>query len=136
LKEKRGYIMDYNNFTYHEQDLRIKHLENTVKDIREAFIVESYNWKNDIELKFKKIVKSVGHYEYENMRKESYKLLEQRAGVLLERRLDNKRLRMFKKGADRGTLEQISKFDIIAEDKKLREIYGKIISEFVINYIV
>lgn len=43
---------------------------------------------------------------------------------------------MFKKGADRGMLEQISKFDIIAEDKKLREIYGKIISEFVIKCIV
>lgn len=114
---------------------QVQHLTGTIGNIKEAVISEPDNWREDIRHKLNKIAHSIGLNKFQEVRTESYKLLEQRAGVNLERRLDNKHARMLKEGASKTAIINTRKIDIIDEDKKLREIYGKIVSEYLIKYV-
>ena len=118
-----------------EQNNRILSLEATQQAIKEAVISEPDNWREDINKKMNKIAQTIGVNQYKEIRSESYHLLEQRAGVLLERRLANKRTRMLMEGMSATAINKANKIDIIDEDKKLREIYGKIVSEYFIKYV-
>lgn len=118
-----------------EQERRMTQIETTQQAIKEAVISEPDNWREDINRKMNKIAEAIGVNQYREVRAESYHLLEQRAGVLLERRLDNKKARLLKEGASRTAIKNTRKIDIIDEDKKLREIYGKIVSEYFIKYV-
>ncbi|MCK9267586.1 MAG: phage antirepressor Ant, partial [Alkaliphilus sp.] len=110
-------------------------LTGTIGNIKEAVISEPDNWREDINHKMNTIALRIGANQYREIRAESYRLLEQRAGVLLERRLDNKKARMLKEGAGKTAINNTRKIDVIDEDKKLREIYGKIVSEYLIKYV-
>ena len=114
---------------------QVAHLTGTIGNIKEAVISEPDNWRQDIRHKLNKIVRALGENKFREVRSESYRLLERRAGVNLDRRLDNKRARMLKEGASRTAINQANKIDIIDGDKKLREIYGKIVSEYLIKYV-
>lgn len=118
-----------------QQERRMNQIETTQQAIKAAVISEPDNWREDINHKMNAITQRIGSNKYREVRSESYKLLEQRAGVDLERRLDNKRARMLKEGASKTAINNIKKIDIIDEDKKLREIYGKIVSEYLIRYV-
>jgi uncharacterized protein YjaG (DUF416 family) len=118
-----------------QQDKRMNQLEASQQTIKAAVIAEPDNWREDINHKMNKIAEKIGPNQYREVRSESYKLLEQRAGVLLERRLDNKKARMLKEGASKTAIDNTRKIDVIDEDKKLREIYGKIVAEFLIKFV-
>ena len=118
-----------------QQEKRMNQIEFTQQAIKAAVISEPDNWRKDINRKMNKIAEKIGANQYREVRSESYKLLEQRAGVLLERRLDNKKARMLKEGASKTAIDNTRKIDVIDEDKKLREIYGKIVSEYLIRYV-
>ena len=118
-----------------EQERRMTQIETTQQAIKDAVISEPDNWRDDIRHKMNKIAQSIGDNKFKEVRSESYRLLEQRAGVLLERRLDNKKARLLKEGASQTAIKNTRKIDIIDEDKKLREIYGKIVSEYFIKYV-
>jgi hypothetical protein len=118
-----------------EQERRMTQIETTQQAIKDAVISEPDNWREDINRKLNRISQAIGYNKYQEIRAESYKILEQRAGVLLERRLDNKRSRMLKEGMSATAIKKANKMDIIDEDKKLREIYGKIVSEYFIKYV-
>lgn len=118
-----------------QQEKRLNQIESTQQAIKDAVIAEPDNWREDINRKMNKIAEKIGTNQYREVRSESYKLLEQRAGVLLERRLDNKKARMLKEGASKTAIDNTRKIDVIDEDKKLREIYGKIVSEYLIRYV-
>lgn len=114
---------------------QVNQLTGTIGNIKEAVISEPDNWRDDINRKLNKIAKAIGVNKFREVRAESYKLLEQRAGVDLDRRLDNRRLRMLKEGMSKTAINHANKIDIIDSDKKLREIYGKIVSEYLIKYV-
>lgn len=114
---------------------QVSQLTGTIGNIKEAVISEPDNWREDINRKLNRISQAIGYNKYQEIRAESYKILEQRAGVLLERRLDNKRSRMLKEGMSATAIKKANKMDIIDSDKKLREIYGKIVSEYLIKYV-
>ena len=118
-----------------QQEKRLNQIESTQQAIKDAVIAEPDNWREDINRKMNKIAEKIGANQYREVRSESYKLLEQRAGVLLERRLDNKKARMLKEGASKTAIDNTRKIDVIDEDKKLREIYGKIVAEYMIKYL-
>ena len=113
----------------------VNQLQSTQRAIKEAVIAEPDNWREDINRKMNKIAEAIGLNKYREVRSESYRLLEQRAGVLLERRLLNKRARMLAEGMSKTAIDKTNKMDIIDEDKKLREIYSKIVSEYFIKYV-
>jgi Rha family phage regulatory protein len=119
------------------KDLRteVKQLQSTQQAIKDAVISEPNNWREDINRKLNKIAQSIGQGRYQEVRNESYKLLEQRAHVDLERRLNNYRGNLFNAGASQTVIKKACKLDIIEQDPKLREIYGKIVSEYFIKYV-
>jgi anti-repressor protein len=117
-----------------EQEKRLSQIETTQQAIKEAVISQPDNWREDIRHKLNSIVQALGENKFREVRSESYKLLEQRAGVNLDRRLFNLKARLMERGNNKTTIDKANKMDCIEEDKKLREIYSKIVSEYIIRY--
>ncbi len=63
-----------------------------------------------------------------------YKELESRAGCDLDSRMRHRRKSMGERGCTKTSINNLNKMDIIEEDKKLREIFGKIVMEYEIKY--
>lgn len=105
----------------------------TTENIKEAVKPVFDNWRSEINLKFNRIQKSAGA-EFKTLRSEVYQELERRAGCDLNTRLRNKRNRMLEKGCTKTTINALNKMDIIDDDKKLREIFSKIVTEYEIRY--
>lgn len=114
---------------------QVQQLTSTVGAIKEAVISEPDNWREDIRHKLNKIAQAIGENKFREVRAESYKLLDQRAGTDLERRLFNKRARMLQEGMSKTAIDKVNKMDVIDEDKKLREIYTAIVKEYYIKYV-
>ncbi len=91
------------------------------------------NWREEINTKFNRIQKSCGT-EFNVLRNEMYSELERRAGCDLGTRLRNKKQRMSDSGCTKTEIKNTNRMDIINEDKKLREIFSKIVSEYEIKY--
>lgn len=91
------------------------------------------NWREEINTKFNRIQKSCGT-EFNVLRNEMYSELERRAGCDLGTRLRNKKQRMSDSGCTKTEIKNTNRMDIIDEDKKLREIFSKIVSEYEIKY--
>lgn len=105
----------------------------TTEAIKEAVKPVFDNWRSEINSKFNKIQKSADK-QFSVLRTEMYEELEYRAGCDLNTRLRNKRRRMQENGCTKTEINNINKMDIIEEDKKLREIFSKIVSEYEIRY--
>lgn len=116
-------------------ELEVKQLQTTTQAIKDTIITQPDNWREDLNRMFNKIALAIGENEFKSLRSESYKLLESRAGVNLERRLDNLRARLLKDGASKTRIDKACKLDCIEEDKKLREIYAAIAKEYSIRYV-
>lgn len=118
-----------------QQEERVKQLEDTTKLIKDTIIQEPNHWREDINRMFNRIVDRVGGQKFRELRAESYKILEQRARVDLQRRLDNLRVRIMKEGGTQTVINKTCKLDVIEADPKLREIYAAIIKEYTIKYV-
>ena len=117
------------------QKIEVKQLSDTVTTIKDTIITQPDNWREDLNRMFNKIVQSVGGKKFQELRHESYQLLESRAHVDLERRLMNMRARMLTNGASKSAIEKANKLDVIEADPKLREIYTSIIREYTIKFV-
>jgi molybdopterin converting factor small subunit len=125
-----------------KQELRMQQLEEktekqaeTITAIKDTIIQQPDNWREELNKMFNKIVMTVGGKQFQEMRKQSYEELERRAGVNLEVRLRNLRARMLDAGKCKTAINEACKLDVIADDKKLREIYSKIVQELYIKHV-
>ena len=114
------------------QDTAQKAIE-TTEHIKEAVRPVFDNWRNEINVKFNRIQRCAGT-QFKALRAEMYSELEHRAGCDLNTRLRNKRKRMAENGCTKTEINALNKMDIIEEDKKLREIFSKIVAEYEIRY--
>lgn len=105
----------------------------TTNAIKEAVKPVFDNWRSEINSKFNRIQKSADK-QFSALRAEMYAELEKRAGCDLNTRLRNKRNRMLESGCTKTEINNLNKMDVIEEDKKLREIFAKIVSEYEIQY--
>lgn len=105
----------------------------TTESIKEAVKPVFDNWRNDVNAKFNRIQKSSGT-QFKDLRTEMYYELEHRAGCDLNTRLRNKRSRMAENGCTKTEINALNKMDVIEDDKKLREIFSKIVTEYEIRY--
>lgn len=105
----------------------------TTDNIKEAVKPVFDNWRSEINLKFNRIQKNADK-QFNVLRTEMYAELEKRAGCDLNTRLRNKRIRMQENGCTKTEINNYNKMDIIKEDKKLREIFSKIVTEYEIMY--
>lgn len=105
----------------------------TTEAIKEAVKPVFDNWRIEINSKFNRIQKNADK-QFSALRAEMYAELEKRAGCDLNTRLRNKRNRMQESGCTKTEINNLNKMDVIDEDKKLREIFSKIVSEYEIQY--
>ena len=71
--------------------------------------------------------------DYKKPKENIYKALQERAGCDLKRRLDNMRARQLLNGSSKSKADNLNYLDVIAEDKKLIEIYTTIVSQMAIK---
>lgn len=89
------------------------------------------NWREDTNNLINKICKKTG--DYKDTRHRIYDALNQRARVDIKRRLDNMKARAIVAGMQRSKADALTYLDVIAEDKKLIEIYTAIVKEMAIK---
>lgn len=118
-----------------QQEERVKRLENTTQLIKDTVIQHPNQWREDINRMFNRIVDRIGGKQFKELRIESYRLLEQRARVNLQRRLDNLKVRIMQEGGTKTAINNANMLDVIEADPKLREIYTAIIKEYTIKYV-
>lgn len=105
----------------------------TTENIKEAVKPVFDNWREEVNKKFNRIQRN-SDKPFNTLRVEMYSELERRAGCDLATRLRNKKQRMSESGCTKKEINDYNRMDIIEEDKKLREIFSKIVSEYEIKY--
>ena len=105
----------------------------TTESIKEAVMPIFDNWREETNEKFNRIQKNADK-PFKDLRTEMYAELERRAGCDLSVRLRNKRSRMMENGCTKTEINNLNKMDIIEGDKKLREIFSKIVAEYEIKF--
>ncbi|WBU87802.1 antirepressor protein [Brochothrix phage BtpYZU01] len=120
-----------------KQEQATKQLESKVDNISDIVGVNYTNWREECNKLINKVVNARGGFdEHKNVRSEIHKEVDKRAGVSLSIRLTNKRRRMADNGVSVSQRNKLSKTDVIAEDKKLIEIYTVVVKELAIKYKV
>ena len=106
-----------------------------VKEIREIVKLDTTSWRSETSTLLSRIAINQGGFERLNqLRNESYDLLDKRLGVNLERRLTNRRRVMAEEGVSKSKREKVNYLDVIAGDKKLIEGYVAIVKDMAIKY--
>jgi prophage antirepressor-like protein len=118
-----------------QQELRLKQTEQTITNIKETIVNIPDDWRESINRTLNKIAQTIGQNEFRNVKAESYKLLEARAGCDLERRLMFYKARLATDGKTNTAVKQANKLDVIEADKKLREIYSAIVKELAVKFL-
>ena len=70
---------------------------------------------------------------YEGIKKEIYKALDERAGSDINKRLKNMKARILLNGGSQTQANKFNLLDVIASDKKLTEIYIAIVKELAVK---
>ena len=119
-----------------EQATTLAGLEQKIQNTCEVIALDKTAWRKDSEHLINKIARATGE-GYGGIRlvyEEIYRSIESRAGVSLNTRLTNKRNRMAGEGICKSKRDKLTRIDIIAEDKKLIEIYVAIVKELAVKY--
>lgn len=108
-----------------QQEQHLQLVEQKVEGIRELVGINPNQWREDCRRLIVRIANRMGGNEYiRDVNAEVFQQVDERAGVSLATRLTNKRRRMADEGVCKSTRDKLSKIDVIADDKKLIEIYG------------
>ena len=119
-----------------EQATALAGLEQKLQNTCEVIALDKTAWRKDSEHLINKIARATGE-GYGGIRlvyEEIYGSIESRADVSLNTRLTNKRNRMAGEGVCKSKRDKLTRVDIIAEDKKLIEIYVAIVKELAVKY--
>lgn len=116
-----------------EQSQALDEVNQKVDGIRDVVTLNPYVWRSECRNLLSRIAQSRGGGEaYREVNSEVFQLVDERAGVSLATRLTNKRRRMADEGVCKSRRDKLTKVDVIAEDKKLIEIYTAIVKEMAI----
>jgi cytochrome P450 len=114
------------------KEIAVKAIE-TTESIKQAVKPVFENWREEMKQKFNRIQKCTS-VPFNYLRNNMYEDLEQRAGCDLNARLRNKKQRMSESGCTKTEINNANKMDVIEEDKRLKQIFEKIVSEYEIKY--
>lgn len=118
-----------------EQEKALEAMNQRIDDIRDVVALSPNSWRADTKNMIIRIAQRMGGNEYiRDVHTEIYSLVDERAKVSLETRLTNKRRRMADEGVCKSARDKLTKVDVIADDKKLIEIYLAIVKEMAIKY--
>lgn len=120
-----------------EQDKRMNQLEGQVNNISNIVSMTNVGWREKVKVILRKIAKNwTGVEPYRSVINLSYERLEERAGCKLDIRLNNRKERAIAQGMNKTYVSKINKLDVIAEEKRLVEIYIQVIKEMAIQFRV
>ncbi len=104
--------------------------------VKDAMLLDHDSWRKDCNNIINKVAKERGGTKeaYQQVRDEVYNLLQQRAGASLKTRVINKQDRMRREGISKSKVDKVSQIDVIAEDKRLKEIYIAVVKELAVKY--
>ena len=119
-----------------QQDTAIADLGQRLANTCEIIALDKNSWRKDAQHLINKIATATGDGcgNIKQVYEEIYRAVESRAGVSLGIRLTNKRNRMAGEGISKSKINKQNKVDIIADDKKLIEIYVAIVKEMAVKY--
>lgn len=117
-----------------EQEKALAAMNNRIDNMKEVIALDVHSWRKDTQHLISKIANANGGFDsMKDIYIELYRLVEERAGVSLGTRLTNKRRRMADEGICKSKRDKLTKVDIIADDKKLIEIYIAIVKEMAVK---
>ena len=117
-----------------EQKAAIEDVNRRVDHIGEVISLSPNSWRSDARNLIIGIAHQMGGTEFiKEVQAEVFRLVDERGGVSLSVRLANKRRRMADEGVCKSKRDKVNKLDIIAEDKKLIEIYLAIVKEMAVK---
>ncbi|TWK44746.1 hypothetical protein CHCC20347_1466 [Bacillus paralicheniformis] len=118
-----------------EQDKRLDAVEKKQEGITEILSLNPTEWRKKVNSLINKIAQARGGFQaYQDVRNESYQILEDRANAKLSVRLMNKKRKMALEGIPKSKIEKVNKMDVIADDTRLTEIYLAIVKELAIKH--
>ena len=118
-----------------QHEAALEAVNKRVDNIGEVISLDTNSWRADSHRLIVGIAKAMGGNSYIiDVNKEIYRLVDQRAAVSLEVRLTNKRRRMADEGVCKSKRDKMNKLDVIADDKKLIEIYMAIVKEMAVKH--
>jgi|GEM_PF-2086632 len=120
-----------------EQQKQLDTMDTRIDGMKEVIALNPTAWREGCRKLIVRISEKMGGHEYiRNVQADIYELIDARAGCSLKTRLTNKRYRMADEGVCKSKLDKLNKVDIIADDKKLIEIYIAIVKEMAMKYDV
>lgn len=118
-----------------EQEKALEAMNQRIDDIRDVVALSPNSWRKDASRLIVKIAHRMGGTEHiQDVYAEVYRLVNERARVSLETRLTNKRRRMAEEGECLTARKRLTVVDVIADDRKLIEIYLAIVKEMAVKY--
>ncbi|MEK5414469.1 hypothetical protein [Paenibacillus sp. FSL L8-0708] len=121
-----------------ERDRRLNDMEEKWEDTIEVMALNpGEDWRKETTSILNKIAQGRGGGEaYQGVRNESYDLLTSRFGPRLEVRKQNMQGRMLREGVTPSKVENLSKLDVIAADRRLINDYITVVKDMAIKYNV
>ena len=117
-----------------QQELALIDTNKRIDNMQDVIALDTTTWRKSAKDLIAKIALKFGGFEYiHEINTEINKLVNLRCGVSLETRLTNKRRRMAEEGVCKSKRDKVTKVDIIAEDKKLIEVYIAIVKEMAVK---
>ncbi len=114
-------------------NVAVQETKEEVQAIRDVVEIRpSQSWRNETNRLMTKICFKAK--DYSKPKEQVYKALNERARVDLKRRLENMRARLALNGTAKSKIGELNFLDVIADDKKLIEIYTAIVKETAIKY--
>lgn len=111
---------------------QIQEVKTEVQGIRDVVAINLTDWRKSTTNVINKIAQQQDG-NYQNVRAESYKLLEKRARCDLKARRRNMKLRLMENGVSQSKADRVTMLDVIESDRRLTEIYISIIKEMAIK---
>lgn len=123
--------------THQKQQARqIEATNKRLDDIGDLVSLNPVSWRDETQQLIKRISDSLGGIEHiRDVHSEIYGLVEVRVGCNLKQRLTNKKRRMAEEGVSKSRRDKLNRLDVIADDKKLVEIYIAIVKEMSVKYL-
>lgn len=106
-----------------------------IDTIKETFMQRDEDWRNKMNSLMKGAAFRMGG-NYQELRRRSYDVLEERARCDLDKRLRNLVERLEAQGATKTQLKNTTRMTVIEADPKLKEIYTTIVKELSIGTMV
>jgi anti-repressor protein len=114
---------------------RQQETEQAITTIKETLLNRDEDWRNKINGMMKGAAYRMGG-NYEDLRRRSYEMLDERAHCNIKLRLNNLLERLEEQGATKTQLRKTSRMDVIEAEPRLKEIYTMIVKELSIGAMV